>query len=151
MEEKQNGRPLLVARVDFLSKRLSLGQNGAGLVLERVLRDIHDFKECGVVGRSEIRNDFAVEFALRGDQAFDEAAVGDAGFAGGGIDARLPEVAVNALFCAAIALGVLPAVIHGVGSVAVKFGALEAEALGRRQHPFATFAGSGRIGDTHFS
>ena len=65
--------------------RLSLGQNRAGLVLQRVLRDVDDFKERGVVGRGEIRNDLAVEFNFGGNQAFDEAAVSDASGAGGGV------------------------------------------------------------------
>jgi len=120
------GRPRRI----IYSMRLSLGQNGAGLVLQRVLGDVDDFEERGVVGRSEIRNDLAVEFALGGNQAFDETAVGDAGGAGSGVDTRLPEVTIDALLRAAIAVGVLAAVIHGVRRVAVKFGALKAEALG---------------------
>jgi len=112
------------------SQRLSFGQNGAGLVLQRVLGDVDDFEERGVVGRSEIRNDLAVEFALGSNQAFDETAVSDASGARGGVDARLPEVTIDAFLRAAIAVGVLSAVIDGVGRVAVKFGALEAIALG---------------------
>jgi len=134
---------LLVARREFISFRLRLGQNGAGLVLQRVLGDVDDFEKRGVVGRGEIRNDLAVELALGGDQTFDETAVGDAGGAGGGVDARLPEIAIDALLGAAVTVGVLPAVVHGVGRVAVKFGALEAEALGGCQHSSTTFAGSG--------
>ena len=68
------GRP----RRMICSQRLSLGQNGAGLVLQRVLGNVDDFEERGVVGRGEIRNDLAVEFALGGNQALDETAVSDA-------------------------------------------------------------------------
>jgi hypothetical protein len=49
----------------------------------------------------------------------------------------------------AIAVGVLPAVIHGVGGVAIELGALEAEAFRRLQHAVAAFAGGGRIGNSH--
>ena len=120
------GRP----RRMICSQRLSLGQNGAGLVLQRVLGNVDDFEERGVVGRSEIRNDLAVEFALGSNQAFDETAVSDASGARGGVDARLPKVTIDAFLRAAIAVGVLAAVIDGVRRVAVKFGALKAEALG---------------------
>jgi len=131
--------------------RLSLRQRGTGLGLQRVLRDVHDFKERGVVGRGEIGNDLAVELALGGNQAFDETAVSDTSGARGGIDARLPEIAIDALLGAAVAVGVLTTVIHGVGRVAVKFGALEAEALRGCQHSSTTFAGSGGVGNAHCS
>ena len=147
----KNGRTFQSARREFFRFRLSLGQNGTRLGLERVLREVHDFEERGAVGRGEIGNDFAIKFALGGNQTFDETAVSNASFARGGVDARLPEIAINALLRAAIAVGVLTAVVNGVGRVAVKFGTFETEAFGSRQHSLTAFTGSGGISDTHDS
>ncbi len=91
----------------------------------------------------DVRNDLAVERAFGGLEPFDEAAVGDAGGAGRGVDAELPETAEGALLDLAIAEGVGPAVIDGIRGVAVKFRALEAKAFGGFEHPAAAFAGGG--------
>src|SRR5204863_4360518 len=91
----------------------------------------------------------AVERAFGGFEAFHEAAVGQAGGADGGVDADLPEVTESALLGAAIAVGVLAAVVDGVGRVAIQFGAPQAKAFRGGNHPFAAFAGSGGISDSH--
>ena len=89
----------------------------------------------------DVSEDLAVENDFGRFQAFHESAVGQAGFANGGVNADLPEVTERALFGAAIAIRVLATVIDGVRGVTVKFGALEAEALGSGKHSPATFAG----------
>jgi hypothetical protein len=43
----------------------------------------------------------------------------------------------------------LAAMINGIGRVTVKFGTAHPEALGGREHPFAAFAGSGRVCYSH--
>src|SRR3974390_2645143 len=105
---------------------LSLCQGGGGLVFERGLGSVDDFAKRGGIGGGDVGDDLAVEGDFRGLEAFHKSAVGQASFADGGIDARLPEVAEGALFGAAIAVGVLPAMVNGVGGVAVKFAAFEA-------------------------
>ena len=46
--------------------------------------------------RGDVGEDLAVEADLRGLEAFHETAVGQAGGAGGGVDADLPEIAEGA-------------------------------------------------------
>jgi hypothetical protein len=43
----------------------------------------------------------------------------------------------------------LTAMVKGIGRVAVKFGALETKAFGGCDHPFAAFAGSWGVGNSH--
>ncbi len=145
---KQNGQPLRVARLPWNHYGSGLRDFGR-LGLERVLRELDQLTERNRVRRREIGNDFPVEFALGGLQPFDEATVSNPGCAGRGVDARLPEVTERALLDATIAIGVLPTVIHGIGGVAIKFGAFEAKAFGRLQHTVATFSGGGRVSYSH--
>src|SRR5580693_4097185 len=109
--------------------RLRFCQSGAGLVLKCVFRDVDQFSKCRCVLRRDISQNFPVERTFRGFQAFHETAVSQAGGTRCGVDSDLPEVAERALFDATVAIGVLAAVVNGIGRVSVKFGALEAEAL----------------------
>src|ERR1051325_3305031 len=141
------GRPLGFK----LNCKLSLHQGGGGLVLEGGFGDVHDFGEGGGVSGGDVGQRFAVKDAFRGFEAFHEAAVGQAGFANGGVDADLPKVTEGAFFNAAIAIGVLSAMVNGVGSVTVKFGAAHPEAFGGPDHSCAALAGGGSIGNAHVS
>lgn len=125
--------------IQFAGSGLSQGRGG--LLLQRGLGEFNDDEERGVVRRGDVGDDFAIQFALGSFQALDEAAVSDASFAGGGVDTSLPEIAEGALFHATIAISVLTTMIHGVGSVAIQFGAFEAKAFSRLQHTIAAFAG----------
>ena len=119
--------------------------------LERALSKLHQFPEGrGIRGR-EIGDDLPVKRALGGLQSFDEAAISNARSARGGVDADLPEVAEGALFEAAVAIGVLPTMIHGVGSVAVKLRAFKAKAFRRLEHAIAAFSGGGGVCYSHKS
>ena len=122
---------------------LSLGRSG--LRLERVLSELDDFAKRGGVRGGEVGEDLAVQFDLRGLQALDEAAVGHANGADGGVDTGLPEITEGALLGLAVAEGVLPAVIKGVGGVTVELGALEAKTFGGAQCPLAAAAGGDGI------
>jgi len=128
---------------------LRLDQSRAGFVLERIFGDVGQFIKRSGVGSSDVSDDFAVERALGSLEAFDEAAVGESGRAGGGIDADLPEITELALFAAAVAVGVLPSVIHSVRRVAIQFGTAHPEAFGGADHPGAAFAGSRGVGNSH--
>ena len=72
-----------------------------------------------------------------------EAAVSDAGGAGGGVDAHLPECPEIPLLGLAVPVGVLHAVIQRVGGVTIQLGAFEAKALGGFDRANAAFARSG--------
>ncbi len=123
--------------------KLRFCQSRAGLVLERVLGDFNQLiKRCGVL-RGDVGQNFSVERAFRGFEAFHESAVSQTGGARRGVNADLPEITEIAFLGAAVAIGVLTAMVNGVAGVAIQFGTFETEAFGRRQHPFATFAGSG--------
>src|SRR5450756_234857 len=88
--------------------------------LERVLGDFHQVSKRGGIGGGEVGEDLAVERDFRGLEAFNKTAVGDAGGAGGGVDAHLPEITEGAFLDATVAVGILPGMINGVGGVAVK-------------------------------
>ncbi len=96
--------------------------------------------EGGGVGSGEVGEDLAVESDFGRLETFHKTAVGDASGAGCGINANLPQGAEGSLFGAAIAKGVLPAMINGIGGVAVKFGTTHPEALGGADHSGAAFA-----------
>src|SRR6266576_3691002 len=90
------------------------------LGLQRALGDPDQFVKRGGVRGREVSKDLAVERALGRLQALDEPAVGDARGARGGVDADLPEVAERAFLDPAVAVGVLAAMVHSVGRVAVE-------------------------------
>src|SRR5690348_8432065 len=69
--------------------------------------------KCGGILDREIGEDFAVERDAGGFEAVDQLAVGEAVVAGRSADALNPELAVLALFDAAIALGVPVGAIGG--------------------------------------
>ena len=73
------------------------------------------------------------------------------GGAGGGVDARLPEIPEGALLSAAVAISVLTPVIDGIGGVAIKFRAAHPEAFGSPDHSGAAFAGGRGVCDSHKS
>src|SRR5260221_579077 len=89
---------------------------------EGVLRNLDEFAESAGVGGGEVRQDFAVEGDFGGFEAFDETAVGQSGGPSGRVDADLPEITEGPFFYAAIAEGVLPAVVDGIRSITVQFG-----------------------------
>ncbi len=130
---------------------LRLRQRGGGFVLQRGLGDVHQLGKRGGVLRGDVGEHFAVERAFGGFEAFHKPAVGQTGGASTGIDADLPKVTERAFLDAAVAIGVLTTVIHGVGGVAVKFGAPQAKAFRGGDHPFAAFAGSWGVGNSHGS
>lgn len=74
-------------------------ESGLGrFCLQRVLRNLHQFGEGGVVRGGEVSERLAIERDLGSFQPLDEAAVGETGGAGSGVDADLPERAEVALF-----------------------------------------------------
>src|SRR5690349_20927944 len=79
---------------------------------ERGLCLLDDYAEGRRVGRGEIGEDLAVEADVGLLEAVHEVAVAEAVGAGAGVDARDPQLAKVALLLAAIAIGVLPGVVH---------------------------------------
>jgi len=73
----------------------------------------HERSERSRVLHRDIRQHFAVERHARGFQAVDQLAVGQAVVACGGADALNPELAILALFDAAVALGIAIGAIGG--------------------------------------
>jgi hypothetical protein len=71
-----------------------------------------------LVADGDVGQHLAVEFDVRGLEAFDEAAVADAGVAAGRVEADDPQAADLALLLLAIAVGVLPRVLDSVFRVA---------------------------------
>ena len=109
--------PILLFENRNLENRLSL----RGFGLQRVLGDLDQLGKRRAIRGRDVGEDFAVEGDFGGFEAFHEAAIGGAGGASGGVDTNLPQRAEVALLGAAVAEGVLPAVIDGVGGVAIKF------------------------------
>src|SRR4051812_42219709 len=92
--------------------------------LQSSLRQLDQFlKRCSIL-RRDVSDDFAVEAALGGFEAFHETAVSHAGSAAGGVDAHLPERTERALLGFAITVGILHTVVECVGGVTIKFRAL---------------------------
>jgi|HubBroStandDraft_1064217.scaffolds.fasta_scaffold214653_3 hypothetical protein len=119
----------MVARKWLNCRRSGFGQGGTGLVLQRALGDVHQFGKRSGILRGDVSEDLAVERDFGRFQTFHETAIGQAGFADGGVDANLPEITERAFFGTAIAIRILTAVIDGIRGVAIKFGALEAKAF----------------------
>ena len=132
------GRPFCCSKIENrnLENRLSL----RGFGLQRVLGDLDQLSKRRVVGGRDVSEDFAVEGDFGGFEAFHEAAVGGAGGASGGVNANLPQRAEVTLLGAAIAEGILPAMIDGVGGIAIKFRAAHPEAFGGPDHSSAALA-----------
>ena len=107
--------------------------------LKRGLGDFDDLQKRGVVRGGQFGHDLAVQGHLGGLEAFDQTAVGNAGGAGGDVDTGLPQVAEGAFLAAAVAISVLLAVIHGIGSITIQFRAAHPEAFGGSDHPGAAF------------
>ena len=107
------------------------------------------FRHGGLFLGGNVREDFAVEGALGGLQALHETAVGEAGGAGGGVDADLPERPVVALLGATIAVSILAGMVHRVRGVTVEFGTAHPEAFSGSDHAGAAFAGGRGVGNTH--
>ncbi|MPN02394.1 hypothetical protein SDC9_149610 [bioreactor metagenome] len=124
---------------------LSLG----GFGFQSVLGNFDQGAKSGVVGRSDIGKDLAIKGHLGGLQAFHEAAVGGAGRAGGGIDADLPQIAEGAFLNAAIAIGILAAVINSVRGVTVKLRTAHPVAFSGVDHPCSAFAGGRCVCNSH--
>src|SRR6266496_1431737 len=85
---------------------------GGGFSNERVLGDPDQLAKSSGVLCGEIGQHLAIERHLCGLQSFHESAVSEAGGAGGGIDADLPQRPEIAFFRFAIAIGVLAAMIE---------------------------------------
>src|SRR5229473_1568508 len=143
-----NAAPIPASRRVPRTRRLSLGLGGS-LGFQGGGSDLEQFRKSGGVRGGHVSKNFTVQRAVGGFQALDEAAVGGAGGAGGGIDADLPQGAKIPFFCLTIAEGVLAAMVHGVGGVAVKFRAPHPEALGGSEHSGSALSGSGGVGDAH--
>jgi hypothetical protein len=91
---------------------------GGGLGLQRVLGLFDQGIKGHLVANRDIGQDLAVQFDVRGLEAFDEAAVADAGVAAGGVETDDPQAAEFTLLFLAIAVGVLPRVLDGFFRVA---------------------------------
>jgi hypothetical protein len=124
----------------MFANELRLGQCGAGLGLERGFGDGNQLREGCAVLRGDVGENLAIQRAFGGLKTFHEAAIRKAGSADRGVNADLPQIAELAFFAAAVAIGVLAAVINGVRSVTVQFAALEAKALRGANHSRAAFA-----------
>jgi hypothetical protein len=113
---------------------------GGGLGLQRVLRLLDQGVKRGLVANGDVGQDLAVELDVRGLEALDEAAVGDARVAAGRVEADDPQAAEFGLLLAAVAVSVLPGVLDRFLSVAeqLRFAALVA--LGVLQHFLAAAA-----------
>ena len=113
------------------------------------LGDLHQLAESTRIGRGEVSQNFSVEGDFGGFEALDKTAVGQARGARGRVDADLPQITESPFLYATIAEGILPAMIDGIGCIAVKFGAAHPEAFGGRDHAFASLAGSWGVGYAH--
>jgi len=127
-----------------------LAGSGLGsLGLQRIEGDFDQLvKSRGIRGR-DIGEDLAIERHLGRLESFHEAAVSGPSRARCRVDADLPQRPEGALFSAAVPVSVLSAVIHSIGSVAIKLRAPHPEAFGGPDHPCPAFAGSGSVCYSH--
>src|SRR5258708_34406637 len=93
--------PIPASRRVPKSHRLSLGLGGS-LGFQGGGGDLEQFRKSGGVRGGHIGKNFAVQRAVGGFQALDEAAVSGGGSAGRSIDADLPQGAKISLFFLAI-------------------------------------------------
>ena len=118
--------------VHRLDLRATSSREVAPVCSSRLFWRLDNLREDRRVLRRDVRENFAVQSNLGGLQTLHEAAVGQTRFANGGGDADLPQVAERALAHLAVAVGVLPSVVNGIGKRTVKFRAAQPEAFGTR-------------------
>ena len=138
--QKGRGRAGNPARPRHVESAVPLGEGGLGR--------LDELGERGRIGDGQVGEDLAVELHLGLVEALDEAAVGDAFGADGGVDAHDPERAVVALAELAVDGGVAPGVVDGLGGGAEALAAAAVEALGELEPLAAAFAGCGCVGGT---
>ena len=128
-------------------KCLSLG----GFGLQGIPGDFNQLGKGRGVGCGKVSQDLAIDGNLGRFESFHETAVSYPGCTRGGIDTDLPQCPESAFFGAAIAEGVLAAVIDGIRGIALEFGAAHPEAFGGTDHPGTALAGSWGVGNSHRS
>src|SRR5262249_15188288 len=139
MSYKEKRAPSLVTRCR--SRNPKCGSGFGGLGLQRVLGDFDQLTKRAVIRRGKISQNLAVQAHFRGFEAFHESAVGGPGSASRRVNPDLPEGAEIALFGAAIAKGILAAMVNGIGGVTIKFRTAHPEALGCPDHSCAPLSG----------
>ena len=119
-----------------------------GLRLQRVLGGFDQAGKGDFVTNREITQDLAVERDVRGVEALDEAAVGDAVVTAGGVETHDPEATTVGLLLLAGRVGVLPGVLDSFFRVAEELGFIAELALGVFQHFLAALARRGGVSCT---
>jgi len=113
---------------------------GSRFGFERLFRAGDDGRERRGVLDGDIGEDLAIRFDAGGFQAFDEARVGDALGADGGVDALRPQATELTLAALAVAILVGLRLADSVLGITEEFRAESAETLGSEQHALATLA-----------
>ncbi len=85
-----------------------------GFRLQGVLGDFDQFAKRGRIGRSDIRQNLAVERDLGGLEPFHKAAVSSPGGTDSSINPDLPQGTEIPLFGSAVTVGVLAPMINGI-------------------------------------
>lgn len=110
----------------------------------KLLGSLHSFHDLGKgcrIGDGHVSKNLAVQLDARLGKLVNELAVADAEFTNSGIEADNPQRAEVTLLVAAVSVGILTGVGHGVDSKAKVRLATAIEALGGLKDFFAAFAG----------
>src|SRR2546425_119292 len=119
------------------SHALPLGRSAGSFPLQRVLRDFDQFVKRSRIRGGDVRQNLTVQPNLRRFEPFHEPAVSGASGANGRIDADLPERPEIPLLGFAVTESIGPAMVEGVGSVTIQFGAAHPKAFGGSDGPGA--------------
>ena len=128
---------------------METGRASGSLRLQTVLSDLHQLPESLAVGGGNVGEHFTIEIDFGCLQAFHEAAVSQPRCTGSCVDSDLPQAAESPLLVAAVTVGILPAMIKGIGCIPIKFGSAQAEAFGGLDSALAALARCNGVGDSH--
>ena len=128
---------------------METGRASGSLRLQTVLSDLHQLPESLAVGGGNVGEHFTIEIDFGCLQAFHEAAVSHPRCTGCCVDSDLPQAAESPLLVAAVTVGILPAMIKGIGCIPIKFGSAQAEAFGGLDGALAALARCNGVGDSH--
>jgi hypothetical protein len=124
------------------------GLGGGGLGLQGGLGLFDQARKRRGVGNRDLGELATVELDVGGLEAFDEAAVADAGLAAGGVQTHDPKATHVGLLLLAIDVGVLPGMLDSFFRVAEELGLAAEIAFGVFQHFLVAFAGRRGVGCT---
>ena len=128
---------------------MDTGRASGSLRLQTVLSDLHQLPESLAVGGGNVGENFTIEIDFGCLQAFHEAAVGNPRCTGSCVDSDLPQAAEGPFPVSAVAVGILPAMIKGIGCIPIKFGSAQAEAFGGLDGALAALARCNGVSDSH--